>query len=116
MNLEPLVAGDSKIIAVTVRDEAGVVVDITDATAIAWQVKRTAGDAVPLVDKALASGVAITGGQAGVFEVTLDPDDTKDLEPGLYCYAARIVLGAVEATVVSGYMLLRASLVTELPV
>ena len=104
-----MTAGDSKVLEVTVVDTENEAVDITGTT-IRWQLARLATDAEPLISKSVGSGIEITDGPAGRFDVTLDPGDTADLD-GSYYYEAEVDDGGVISTVLSGRATIDAALI-----
>lgn len=101
----PYVAGDFLEIEVTVRNEAGSPVDISDCTSIRYAISALSkqqgptGDA--LLTKSLGSGVAITNGPAGIFIVTIDSGDT-DAMAGTYYHEAEIIDEGKVSTVFTG--------------
>lgn len=102
-------AGDTKIITVTVTDDDDEAVDLTGAT-IRWQASRLVVDegfdADPLIskDNDTGGGIESASPSTGVFEVTLDPDDTEDLS-GLYYHEAEVIdADGNVATVMTGRM------------
>ena len=97
-----LTEGDTARLTVTVRDAAGAVVDLTGATAIAWQMARSAFAASPTLSKSLGSGVTVTDAMNGVFQVALAPADSADLL-GDFHHEAEVTDGAGDiATVFCG--------------
>ncbi len=85
-----MVAGDDKVLEVTVTDAAGTAVDITGAS-IQWRLSKTVNRRPAQIAKATGgAGVEITDAAAGVFEVTLDPADTEDLR-GAYYHEAEVI-------------------------
>jgi hypothetical protein len=102
-------AGDSKVIKVTVNDEAGAAVDIS-AASIRWQLAVNAG-AVPLLSKALGSGIALADAPAGKFNVTLDSADTQNLNGGSYYYEAEIIDSGIVSTVLTGNVQINPALI-----
>lgn len=100
--------GDSKVITVTVVDEAGLAVNITGAT-IKWQAARTAADTAAIT-KTVGAGIALTSPATGVFKITLDEADTDDLE-GLYYHEAEMVLATDTSTVLTGNMIVEQTLI-----
>lgn len=72
-------AGDTKALVVTVKDETGTVVDLTDAT-IVWSLAKSPRSTV-LVSKQAGAGIVIeTPASAGILTITMDAEDTADLE------------------------------------
>ena len=94
--------GDSKTLSITVKDKDGDVVVITGAT-IKWQASRSYGKTAD-ISKTTSSGISITDGPNGVFEVTLDASDTESLE-GEYYHEAEITFSdSTISTVLAGRM------------
>lgn len=101
-------AGDTLTISVTVYDgDTTTPTSITGAT-VRWVMFNRAGSIV--LDKTNGSGVTITNGVGGVFEVALLPADTVSLSAGLYRHEGEVtdVSGRV-VTVVTGAILIRGS-------
>lgn len=81
-------SGDDKTLEVTVVDENGSVQDITGMT-IDWHLARKVTTSA-LVQKATGgSGIVISDGSAGVFQITLSAADTDDLS-GKYYHEAQV--------------------------
>ena len=98
--------GDDETLEVTVRDNAGAVVDISTATPIVCTVRQTT-ESKELIKKTLAaSQIAITDGPNGVLEVTFLPADTQDLLPGDYVYDVELTLSSKKKTVVQGNLVI----------
>jgi hypothetical protein len=93
-------AGDTASITITVKDEAGVVVNIAGA-AIEWCLRQNLQADTKAVTKTVGSGITITDGPAGKFVVTLTVADTEDLS-GLYYHEAVVTLGSEVSTVIQG--------------
>jgi len=95
-------AGDDKTLIVTVKDRNGDAVVITSAT-IKWQASRSQGKA-SVISKTTSSGITISDGPNGVFEITIDDTDTEDLK-GLYYHEAEVTFadGSI-STVMAGTM------------
>lgn len=85
-----LVAGDDKLLQVTVLDENDAVVDLSGAT-ISWAMSKRADSKVPLVSKATGSGVVAAAPTTGVFVVTVLAADTVGLASGKYHHEAQVV-------------------------
>jgi hypothetical protein len=104
MNDFAMYAGDSRIVRIAVKDEAGAPVDITGST-LKWLLSRSmTGEA--LVEKATGDGIELQNPAAGTFGVTLEPADTEDLEDGIYYHEAEMTLDGDISTVVSGPVLI----------
>jgi len=88
--------GDHRTFLLTVKDQNGVVVDITGATII-FSLKADPTNATALVEKISTdiNEIEITNPTQGEAEIYLIPADTSDLEPGIYFYD-------VELTTTSG--------------
>lgn len=106
-----MVAGDSKSLVVTVKDGAGLAVNITGAT-IKWRAARSFGKSA-IISKSTASGIQITDGANGQFTVTLDPADTNSLL-GVYYHEAEVTSTNNEiSTVISGTMKINPNLIAS---
>lgn len=81
--------GNDRTIEITVKDEAGVVVDITNAS-ITWGFVERGGDGTILATKTVDSGITITDAVHGVFEVALEPADTAEFY-GDYIHEVEVV-------------------------
>lgn len=103
-------AGDSKTLEVTVKDADGVVVDITGAT-IRWSLARSVNSTPALLQKAVGSGITITDGPNGRFDVALANADTETLSDAYYHEAEVILLDGTIATVVSGAVTIKRTLI-----
>lgn len=95
-------AGDDKTLTITVLDENESAVAITGAT-IAWRASRSHNKTADIT-KTTSSGITITDGPNGVFEVDLDADDTEDLK-GIFYHEAQVTFvdGSI-STVLKGRM------------
>lgn len=106
--------GDSKVLSVTVADEDGVVVAV-DGMTIRWQASPVVtGGFEPTAtlkkDNDALGGVG-TVTEEGVFEVTIDPQDTENLS-GLYYHEAELTDGAgAVSTVLTGRMTIKPVLI-----
>ena len=95
-------AGDDQAVMVTVKDEAGSVVDISGATEITWILKRSEGSSTDTLTKSkTGGGITITDGPGGVFEITVTSSDTAALQ-GLYYHKAVVTLASGKTTVLTG--------------
>jgi hypothetical protein len=93
--------GEALVIAVQVKDAAGLPVDIT-GWSLAFTLKREHGDLVALISKTTVSGITITDGPEGMFEVTVSRAQTLSLSEGFYvCDFFRTDSGA-EASLTEG--------------
>lgn len=106
-------SGDSKDLVITVVDENDVTFSLTSAS-IKFNASREPGSTV-LINKGTdvsPGGITITNPAGGIFTVTLDPGDTKDLTEKFLYYEAEItdVLGNI-ATVTFGTITLKPDLV-----
>lgn len=93
-------SGDSLDITVTVNDPEGNAVDIS-GTAITFVIHNSETDTTE-VSKTVGSGITITNGSAGRFEVAIDPSDTESLS-GAHDIEAQVVESdGTVATVLTG--------------
>lgn len=79
--------GMSKVFELTVKNRAGTVVDISGFSAFTWGIYDQGAEppASPkFTAKTLGSGISVTDGPNGVLQVTVDPEDTENVEPGTY--------------------------------
>lgn len=109
-NAFEIVAGDTRDLVVTVRDQDGAIVDISAATAIRWGMADAPGG-TPLFEKSLGAGIALTDdGTDGRFTVRLLGPDTEDLAPGRRWHEAEVALGDDLVTVVQDVVMVRAAM------
>lgn len=100
--------GDSKVLNVTVRDTLGALVDLTGVTIIFALAKNAKSE--PLFTKAVGSGITIPDPEGGVFEVVLDPENTRGLKGKLY-YEAEVNDAGTLSTVLTGWVAFLESLI-----
>lgn len=98
--------GDDQNLNVTVLDENGAVVNISTASAIDWKMSVDEFTS-PVISKALAAGITITNGPAGIFQVALVGADTDGLAPRYFYQASRITLSSNLSHVAIGIVWLR---------
>lgn len=80
-------AGDAHTIVITVTDDSGNTVDITNANGIEWYLKEHSShnDSDALITKTLSgTGITITDGANGEFEVTIDTGETDGMRGQKY--------------------------------
>ncbi|MFA5567962.1 MAG: hypothetical protein WC972_04865 [Trueperaceae bacterium] len=85
-----LYAGDTKSLAVEVKDDAGDPVSLDGVQKVRWQLGKAPNKA-PLIEKALGAGLAVTDSAGGAFVVSLDSEDTETLKPGDYYHEAEVI-------------------------
>lgn len=96
-------AGDNQTIEFSVTDESGAALNITGAS-IEWVLWD--GDTIVL-RKTVGSGITITDGDGGLFEVVLAPADTYAVTPKAYKHGANVSIEAgAYITISSGVMTL----------
>ena len=88
-------SGDTRVLELTITDEADAVVNLTGA-AITWALsKRNASEVLPkgtaILTKTVGSGITITDAANGRADVAIDPADTADLK-GEYYHEVQLVL------------------------
>lgn len=82
-----LYSGEDQLPTVTVRDGSGVVINISTALAIQWNVYDPSGTIVAALTKTLGAGIALVGGgTGGQFSVTLTAANTTPLD-GWYAHS-----------------------------
>lgn len=101
-------AGDTKVLQITLTDSANVIVDVSTASII-WALSRKA-TSTALLTKEVGTGVTITDGPGGKFEVAIDPVDTADLK-GDYYHEIEVEMGGVVSTVTSGTITIQPDLI-----
>jgi hypothetical protein len=107
-----MVRGDTKRLEVTVRDEAGAIVNITSAS-IRWWMAKTVNATAFTLQKAVGSGVTVVDAAAGRFDVLLVATDTRTLTPGAYYHECEVVdSGGQVSTVFRGALVLEKDLVS----
>lgn len=109
----PFMSGDSRVIQATIQGPTGDPYNITGAT-ITWALYAWTGSAFTgnaLVTKTVGSGIAITNGAGGIFEVTLAPADSSALA-GTYYHEAQLTLGGVVHTVFTGTITITSDAIT----
>jgi hypothetical protein len=106
-----MVAGDTTLLTVAVIDEAGAIVDLTNATAI-WQMARTAQTPALLTKTTDANaGITITDPLGGILTVLLDPGDTEGLTGRWYHELEVIDVAGDISTVITGFVTIRPDLI-----
>ena len=83
-----LYAGDDLRVIVTVRDQSGELVDISDAQDIRWAVAPSVS-ADPVIEKSLGNGITINSPTSFTFDLT--SADTGALSRGRYYHEAEAV-------------------------
>lgn len=100
--------GDSLTFEMTAKDENDATVSIV-ATTITWKLALKRGG-TPIISYAVGTGITITDGPNGVFEVFIDPVDTAGLSELVYYHEARILKGADEKVVAIGFLNMKSKL------
>lgn len=101
-----LFAGDDKTLSVTLQNAAGTVVAITSSS-IKFQAARRRGGTSVLTLGTATSGVSITSGSGGTFDITISAADSEPLE-GVYYHETEITFSDnTIATVLTGTMTVR---------
>lgn len=97
-----LLAGESRVLRVTVEDETGARINLTGAT-IEFQVKAALGGADPaLISKFVSSGITIlpqSGETVGQADIELLSEDTAALS-GTYYYDVVVVIGGARSYII----------------
>ena len=102
-----IMSGDVEPITFTVRTSAGVPVDVSTASAVAWKLALTPYSAA-LVSKSLGSGISIS---TSTVSVTLAAADTETLH-GIYYHEMQITDGSGHKKTQSGWIAIGGDLIT----
>lgn len=86
---EPFIRGDTKTLRVTVYKADGSVKDISSASGIRWAMFERFSN-TEVFAKTLGSGIEITDGANGQFEVDIKPSDTAALDGGRYEHEVQV--------------------------
>jgi hypothetical protein len=88
--IQPLdmVRGDTLPLALTVTDRNGGLYTATSAEKILFGLKRDKKD-----DACIFTRQAVGTGEKGQYTITLYPEDTENLEPGVYSYDVGLYSG-----------------------
>lgn len=96
-----MTCGDTETLNCTATDSAGAVINLTGYT-ITY---RLTDGTTTWVEKTTSDGISLTVAASGTFAVTLDPEDTEDLDAGTYWHACAVASAAeVVTTVFRGRM------------
>lgn len=107
--------GEDNTLQITVKKEDGTPKDISASTAITWKLARKPSAATALLTKSLGSGIAITDGLNGVFQITLSAADLASLYDSYY-HEARVKDSANKSKVVTtGKVVVNKSLTIPVP-
>lgn len=105
-----MAAGDSKTLSVSVTEQSDDAATNIAGAAIAWKAARSMRTTAA-ISKSTSSGIVITSGSGGTFDITLDPADTSSLK-GDYYHEAQITFSTGEvATVLRGLMTIDPALI-----
>lgn len=99
-------SGEDQLPIVTVRDAAGVPINLSTVSAIQWNVYDPSRTIVSTLTKTLGAGIAlIGGGAAGQFSVTLTAANTTALD-GWYSHSTIVTdAGGLISVVETGRLL-----------
>jgi hypothetical protein len=92
-------SGDTKVLQITVTDEAGAAIDLTGVDLVWVLAKKVT--AAPLVTKEIGTGITITDAAAGKFEVAIAPADTENIK-GDYYHECQMDAGGAISTIMTG--------------
>jgi len=105
-----MTAGDTKTLSVTVTEKADASATDISGAVIAWKLAQTLRGGV-LISKSTVSGISITSGSGGTFDITIDPADTASLL-GDYYHEAQVTFSTGEiSTVLKGKMTVEPGLI-----
>lgn len=108
----PFMSGDSRIIECMVKQADESAFDITGAT-IKWQMFAISGSggftgSAIITKQTGGQGIAITNAEGGVFQITLDPEDTGELAGTYYHESELTTSGGNVHTVFTGTIAIKA--------
>lgn len=96
-----MVRGDTKRLEVTVRDEAGAIVDLTGSS-IRWRIARSVSS-VALISKAIGTGITVVNATLGRFDILLTAAESATLPvAALYHESEVIDSGGQVSTILRG--------------
>lgn len=98
--------GDDETIKVTVKNEKQETVDISSASTIEYKIAEEGSSAL---SKSLGSGISITDGANGVFEINISSSDTSSIS-GKYDHEAEIDLNG-KSTLFQGTIRIRGTII-----
>ena len=105
-----MTAGDTKTLSVTVTEKADASATDISGAVIAWKLAQTLRGGV-LISKSTVSGISITSGSRGTFDITIDPADTASLL-GDYYHEAQVTFSTEKvSTVLKGKMTVEPGLI-----
>ena len=105
--------GDTKRLAVSVKDPAGAAVSLIAAESIKWWVARRVTSTTRLLEKSVGSGITVTNAAGGLLTISINPDDTKTVS-GDYYHELEVIDAAGDiGTVLRGTMTIVRALVTN---
>jgi Ethanolamine utilization protein EutJ (predicted chaperonin) len=81
-------SGDSRTLSISVLNKSGLAVDISGST-IKWALIQNGTSILTYDNTTSSSGITITSGSGGTFSISIDNDDTTDLN-GIYTHEARV--------------------------
>lgn len=76
--------GDENSFAVTVRDSAGTVVNLTGLSSLTWVVTTGADDSVALISLSVGDGLTVTDAVNGLVTISIVESRTTSLAAGYY--------------------------------
>lgn len=102
-------SGDTKTLAVVVKDTNNSVVDISSAT-ITWKAARDLHKTAD-IQKDTSTGISITSGTGGAFSVTINPADTVGLAGDFYHEAEVTFSNGDVQTVLAGTLTIKPDMI-----
>ena len=94
-----MVKGDTLSFGLEIKDQYGNMIDVDEAY---MSCKKNLTDENEVFQKTLGDG--ITRQEAGKYVVRVDPEDTQDVEIGMYFYDFQIVKNGDVFTLMRGYL------------
>jgi len=111
-----IIRGDDRSYALTVKDAAGVAVNLTGLTgdAIQFVARRRARSEEAVITKVEGDGIVITDGPAGEFRLDILPADTSVLGNWrqAYVFDVQVTVGGKVLTVARGTLIVEPEIAT----
>ena len=84
-----LVAGDTKVFSFAAMDSDSAALNLTGAT-MEWAMVPYRGAEAVVIKTTADASVTVTDAEGGLFEFTLEPEDTQEVARGRYPHGAKV--------------------------